>query len=87
MANILMINLPFAGHTNPTLPLTEALVKRGHNVSYINAEEYRGKIENTGARFIPYNNYPEKPSEQQKKTMCFKAAFDTAMSLKQQFDL
>ena len=29
MANILMINLPFAGHTNPTLPLTEALVKQG----------------------------------------------------------
>lgn len=31
--NILMINLPFAGHTNPTLPLTAELVKRGHHVT------------------------------------------------------
>ena len=77
MANILIINLPFAGHTNPTLPLTEALVKRGHNVFYINAEEYRDKIEHTGAKFIPYSNYPEKPTEQQKKKLCFKAAYDT----------
>jgi Glycosyl transferases, related to UDP-glucuronosyltransferase len=41
MANILMINVPYAGHTNPTLPLSQALVKKGHKVVYINAEEYR----------------------------------------------
>ena len=87
MANVLMINLPFAGHTNPTLPLTEALVKRGHKVSYVNAEEYRAKIERTGAQFIPYENYPDLPTEQQKKTMCFRAAFDTAMNLEKKFDL
>ena len=87
MADILMINLPFAGHTNPTLPLTEALVKRGHEVTYVNAEEYRAKIERTGAKFVPYENYPEKPTEQQKKTLCFRAAFDTAMNLEQKFDL
>ena len=87
MANILMINLPFAGHTNPTLPLTEELVKRGHNVSYINAEEYRNKIENTGAEFIPFINYPVTPTEQQKKTKSFRAAYDTVMSLDKKFDL
>lgn len=87
MAAILMINVPYAGHTNPTLPLAKALVQRGHQVSYINAEEFRSKIESTGAEFIPYQNYPANPTGQQKKTMCFRAAFDTAMNLKQKFDL
>lgn len=87
MAAILMINVPFAGHTNPTLPLAELLVANGHSVFYINAEEYREKIMRTGAEFIPYKNYPISPTMQQKKISCFRAAFDTAMSLTQKFDL
>jgi len=87
MANILMINLPFAGHTNPTLPLAAALMCNGHKVSYVNAEEFRSSIENTGTEFIPYVNYPASPTEQQKKRMCFRAAYDTAMKLDRKFDL
>lgn len=87
MENILMINIPYAGHTNPTLPLAESLVQRGHHVSYINAEEFRTKIISTGADFIPYINYPEAPGEQQKKMKCFRAAYETALSLTQKFDL
>lgn len=87
MAAILMINVPYAGHTNPTLPLAEALVQHGHKVTYINAEEFRNKTESTGADFIPYHNYPTLPTEQQKKTKCFRAAFDTAINLEQKFDL
>ena len=87
MAAILMINVPFSGHTNPTLPLAEALVRRGHRVFYINGEEFREKIEKTGAEFIPYKNYPAAPAGQQKKTMCFRAAFDTAVDLNRKFDL
>ena len=30
---ILTINLPYSGHVNPTLPLTSALVRRGHAVT------------------------------------------------------
>ncbi len=82
-----MINVPYAGHTNPTLPLAEALVRRGHMVAYINAEEFRGQIEQTGAQFIPYENYPAAPTPQQKKTRCFRAAFDTAVGLNHKFDL
>lgn len=82
-----MINVPYAGHTNPTLQLAEELIKHGHKVYYINAEEYRKKIEETGANFIPYMNFPDYPSEQQKKTKCFRAAFDTAMTLDRKFDL
>ncbi|MCL2352122.1 MAG: hypothetical protein FWC55_06270 [Firmicutes bacterium] len=87
MADILMINLPLAGHTNPTLPLTEALVRRGHKVSYINAEEYRSKIESTGAEFIPYENFPAAPTERQKRTGIFRAAFDTGVNLERKYDL
>ncbi len=87
MAAILMINVPFAGHTNPTLPLAESLVRRGHRVTYINSEEFRGKIEQTGAEFIPYENYPAAPTQQQKKTKCFRAAFDTALGIRRKFDL
>ena len=82
-----MINVPYAGHTNPTLPLAEALVQHGHRVSYINAEEFRNRIERTGAEFIPYQNYPTSPTEQQKKTKCFRSAFDTAINIERKFDL
>ena len=88
--NILMVNLPYSGHTNPTLPLAKALVERGHSVTYINAEAFRTPIENTGAKFVPYEkNYPENPTENQKKRMSFRAAFDTALSVgeRENFDL
>lgn len=85
--NILMINLPYSGHTNPTLPLTEMLVRKGHNVTYINAESFRGKIERTGARFVPYNDFPVGLSDQKIKCGCFRAAYDTAMALDEQFDI
>lgn len=53
MAKILMVNLPYSGHTNPTLPLAKRLVERGHQVTYINAPEFRERIEATGALFVP----------------------------------
>lgn len=87
MAAILMVNVPYAGHTNPTLPLAKALVRHGHSVCYINAEEFRAKIEGTGAEFIPYIHYPSAPTEQQKKSKCFRAAFDTAIRIERKFDL
>lgn len=87
MANILMINVPYAGHTNPTLPLAVELVKRGHSVAYINSPAFKDKIEATGAGFIPYLDFPEGLSEQQIKSRCFKAAFNTAMQLTDKFDL
>ena len=84
---ILMVNLPFAGHTNPTLPLAEALVRRGHQVTDVNAEAFREKIEATGADFVPYRDYPADPTEEQKKTCSFRACWDTALALKESFDL
>ena len=84
---ILMINVPYSGHVNPTIPLTKELVKRGHQVSYINAEEFRNKIEMTGANFIPYADFPVGISERDKKCTCFQAAYDTAMALNEPYDV
>ena len=84
---ILMVNVPYSGHTNLTLPLAENLVKRGHHVVYINSEEFRHKIEETGAEFVPYKDFPLEPSAMYKKRNCFRCAFDTAMQLEDKFDL
>ena len=35
--SILMVNLPFAGHTNPTLGLARVLTDMGHRVTYIHS--------------------------------------------------
>ena len=84
---ILMVNLPYSGHTNPTLPLAKALVGRGHRVTYVNAESFRRRIGETGADFIPYVDFPESLGDEQIKRKCFRAAFDTAMSLPDSYDL
>jgi MGT family glycosyltransferase len=87
MARVLMVNFPYAGHTNPTLPLAEELVSRGHDVAYINAPEWRTRIEATGAAFVPYADYPAGLSAQEQKRRCFKAAYETAMQVGAQYDL
>lgn len=79
MRRILMVNLPYAGHTNPTLPLAAELARRGHDVGYINAPAWRDRIEPTGARFIPYADYPAGLSAQQTKMRCLRAAYDTVV--------
>lgn len=55
--NILMVNVPYSGHVNPTLPLAKELVKRGHQVTYINAEEFRDKIQKPGAEFCGISRF------------------------------
>ncbi|GAB3443385.1 glycosyltransferase [Streptomonospora sediminis] len=40
---------PGAGHVNPTLPLVEELVARGHRVTYITGEPFRAPVTAAGA--------------------------------------
>lgn len=58
MAKILVVNLPFWGHINPTLGIVSELVQRGHTVDYINSNRCKQAIEATGATLIPYKNKP-----------------------------
>ncbi|MDP4143633.1 MAG: glycosyltransferase [Bacillota bacterium] len=58
MSKILFLNLPAYGHVNPTLGLVEALVDRGEEVIYFCSEEFRHRVEETGALFKGYReNY------------------------------
>ncbi len=60
MPKILMVNVPFAGHTNPTLGLAQQLVDKGCTVTYIHAPDWKERIEQTGAKFVPYDDFPLK---------------------------
>jgi MGT family glycosyltransferase len=54
MSRIVFLNSPAYGHVNPTLPVVQELVRRGEQVTYYNAEEFRAVIEQTGATFAAY---------------------------------
>lgn len=49
--------LPAHGHINPTLPVITELVRRGHTVRYWAYEEFREKIERTGAQFADLSRF------------------------------
>jgi MGT family glycosyltransferase len=54
MSRVLFINGNVHGHINPTLALTEELVKRGEDIWYFSTDEFKDKIIKTGARFVSY---------------------------------
>jgi MGT family glycosyltransferase len=49
--------IPAYGHTNPTIEVVRELVKRGHEIRYYSFEEFREKIEDTGAAFVSIDSY------------------------------
>lgn len=49
---IMWFCIPAHGHTNPTIEVVRELIKRGHEIRYYSFEEFREKIEDTGACFI-----------------------------------
>ncbi|MBE2267081.1 MAG: agmatine deiminase family protein [Anaerolinea sp.] len=50
----IFFNLPAHGHINPTLPVVRELIRRGDHILYYDGEEFRAKIEASGAEFRPY---------------------------------
>lgn len=63
MAKIVYAGIPAHGHTNPTLPVVQELVRRGHEVLYYNAAAFREKVMPTG---VDFHAYPEPmPTERQ----------------------
>ena len=49
--------IPAHGHTTPPLGLVKALTSSGHEIWYFSFEEFREKIEATGANFIACDGY------------------------------
>ena len=90
-----MVNIPFSGHTNPTLVLARELVSRGHEVSYILNNEWKDKIEETGAKFIPYinhNDYELKfknghPTNVLNACKVWRYAYNTIISVGKEYDV
>ena len=65
MKKIMVFCIPAHGHHNPTLPVVAELVKRGNAVRYYSFEEFREKIEKTGAEFFPCDAFlPELSREE-----------------------
>ena len=84
--SILMVNLPFSGHTNPTLGLARVLTDMGHRVTYIHSPTWREAVEDTGAHFVPYDDYPLCPSPFQDRMHCWSAAYRTVLRVGSDYD-
>jgi MGT family glycosyltransferase len=64
MARAAFLNIPAHGHVNPTLPVVAELMRLGESVIYFNTEEFRSKIEQTGAEFRGYGpSFAFRPDE------------------------
>jgi MGT family glycosyltransferase len=56
MSHILVCNVPFHGHVNPTLAVVRELVARGETVHYYLTDTFRPAIEAAGAVFKSYES-------------------------------
>ena len=63
--SLLMLNMPYQGHINSTLGTVRALVEAGYSVTYVCDSRWRVQIEDSGALFVPYDDYPEQPNKMQ----------------------
>ncbi len=54
MTRAVFFSIPAHGHTNPTLPVVQALVDRGEEVIYFSSEEFKEKVISTGAIYREY---------------------------------
>lgn len=55
MAKVLFINGGSEGHINPTLGVVQELIRRGEEVVYVAAEQFRDRIQSTGAEVITFD--------------------------------
>ncbi|MGL5314841.1 MAG: macrolide family glycosyltransferase [Peptostreptococcaceae bacterium] len=68
MSNIVFFSIPAHGHTNPTIEVVRELVKNDNQVWYYSFNEFKEKIESTGAKFISCDEYlPELKEGEEKK--------------------
>lgn len=54
MSKVILLNFPTHGCINPLLATVSELVRKGEEIIYYCTEEFRNKIEQTGAEFRPY---------------------------------
>jgi MGT family glycosyltransferase len=87
MSKIVFFSINAVGHTNPTLPLVKELVSRGHEVWYYSFENFKDKIESTGAKYIQCDEYLPPLSEKESTkigkdfTLLINMSVDTAIAM------
>lgn len=64
MKSIMFFCIPAHGHHNPTIPVVKELVSRGNKVRYYSFNEFKEKIDSTGATFISCDEYLPKVSKE-----------------------
>jgi MGT family glycosyltransferase len=64
MTRFLLATMPAAGHVGPLVPLALELAARGHAVAWYTGEEYRDKVEATGAAFHGLVHAPDRDVSQ-----------------------
>ena len=63
MKSIMFFCIPAHGHHNPTFPVVKELVNRGNAVRFYSFNEFKEKVEATGATFIGCDEYLAEVSE------------------------
>jgi len=68
ISKIVFFSIPAHGHTNPTLPVVKELVDRGNQVWYYSFNEFKNKIQSTGAKYISCDGFlpPLYPKDEKK---------------------
>ena len=79
MKKIAFFSIPAHGHTNPMLAVAQKLVERGNTVHFYSFDEFKEKIENTGAKFISCNSFLSELNETEEKKL--KEVSTTEMTL------
>lgn len=69
MKRIMFFCIPAHGHTNPMLAVATELVKRGNEVRFYSFNEFKDKIEKTGANFISCDSFLEELSSKEEENL------------------
>ena len=69
MKKIAVFCIPAHGHTNPMLPVVKELVKNGNDVRFYSFQEFREKIERTGAVFVSCDSFLPALSAKEEKNL------------------
>jgi UDP:flavonoid glycosyltransferase YjiC (YdhE family) len=87
MVRILIINVPFHGHVNPTIAIAKELVDRGYKVTYLISEEFREEIALTGARIKLYDYNKKIAMSLKGMRLIMSNIYETALRIGKNYDL
>lgn len=59
MGRFLLTAMPFTGHVGPMTAVARQLVQRGHDVRFYTGSRFRGRVEASGARLVPWRHAPD----------------------------